>query len=476
MRARPDRLLAMLLAPAMPVAAMPAAAAELTLDAVLRASARHQPLILEAMARERVADAKVLSAQGAFDMVFEAEAQTRPIGYYDNGYADVKLTRPFATNGGNVYGGYRVSTGRFAGYDGKQVTNSLGEVRAGAIFSLLRDRLIDERRGRVALAEGDGEIASLDRAMVAIGVQRRAADAYQLWVAAGLRVKIYRELFELAHQRQASIERQVQLGARPSILAVENRQNIVRREALLVRAEQDLAVQAQALSLFWRDELGQPVVPKAADLPETFPGGVSPRLADPATVIAGRPDVQILMTRARQAELRGELAGNDLQPRLDVRVEAAKDFGSGSYTRVPGEVSFGVRFSMPLEQRAARGRIAEAEAERDGVGHRLRLAEQQIAVDLAALREQVGGSARLAGLAGDESGLARRMAEAERRRFSLGASDFLPVNQREEAAADAELRRIDALYRNAAARTELAAAMMDRTSLGLEGTGAVTPE
>jgi outer membrane protein TolC len=444
-----------------------ALAAELTLDTVLQASARHQPLVLEAMARSRAADARTLAAQGLFDMVFDAEVQARPLGYYDNALADVKLTRPLATNGGQVYGGYRVSAGRFASYDGKSVTNGLGEVRAGAVFSLLRDRYVDERRTKLAQAQADAEIAGLDQAMVAIGVQRRAADAYQQWVAAGLRMRTYRDLLALARERQASIERQVQLGARPAVLAVENRQNIVRREALLVRSEQDLAVAAQALSLFWRDDLGQPIVATADDLPASFPDGVAPRLADTATVLANRPDLQILMNRAEQARLRGDLAGNDLLPKLDVRVEASKDFGSGSYTRVPGEVLFGVRLSMPLEQRAARGRMAEAQADADALSHRLRLAEQQITADLASLRVQVSGAERLAVLAGDEAQLARRMAEAERRRFALGASDFLPVNLREEAAADAQLRQIDAQYRHAAARAELAASLMDGTSLGL---------
>lgn len=445
-----------------------ALAAELTLDAVLRASARHQPLVLEAMARQRAADARTLAAQGLFDMVFETEAQARPLGYYDNALADVKLTRPMSNNGGQVYGGYRISAGRFATYDGKNVTNGLGEVRAGAVFSLLRDRLVDERRTKLAQAQGDAAIADLDRVMVAIGVQRRAADAYQQWVAAGLRMRTYRDLLDLARQRQASIERQVQLGARPAMLAVENRQNIVRREALLVRSEQDLAVAAQALSLFWRDDLGQPIVARGEDLPAAFPDGVAPRLADTTTVLAGRPDLQILLARVQQAQLRGDLASNDMLPKLDLRVEAAKDFGPGSPTRAPGEVLFGVRLSMPLEQRAARGRLAEAQADADALAHRLRLAEQQITADLASLRVQVTGSERLATLAADEAQLARRMAEAERRRFALGASDFLPVNLREEAAADAQLRQIDALYRHAAARAELAASLMDGASLGLE--------
>lgn len=458
---------ALLMLVALAIALPVRAATPLTLGEVLASSARHQPLVLEALARERQADAKALGAQGAFDLVFEADAQSKPLGYYDGTYADLRATRPLQTNGGSVYAGYRLSTGSFPLYEGKSVTNGLGEVRAGAVFALLRDRLIDERRGRRELAQSDVDIAAFEREVVAIGVQRRAIDAYQQWAAAGLRLKLYRELADLARSRQASIERQVQLGARPAILAVENRQNIVRREALVVRSEQELTLLANALSLFLRDELGRPVAPGFERLPSDLPDGVRPRLQEIDAHRAARPDVRTLVERIAQADLRARLAENELRPRLDVRVEGSKDFGEGSATRRPAEALVGLRFSMPLEQRAARGRIAEVAAERDALTHRRQLLEEQIGVDIANLQAQVRGAGQLVRLAGDEASLAARMADAERRRFALGASDFLLVNLREESAADAALRTIDARLRELGARAELAAVLADRETLGL---------
>lgn len=445
----------------------PARAADLTLQEVLDSSALHAPQILEAMARQRQADARALTAEGQFDLVFDADAQARPLGYYDGSLADLRATRPLQTNGGNLYAGYRLSTGAFPTYEGKSITNELGEVRVGAIFSLLRDRLIDERRGRRELAASDVEIAALDREMVAIGVQRRAVEAYQQWVAAGLRVRAFRELYELAEQRQSSIERQIELGARPAILGVENRQNIVRRNALLVRAEQDLQLQANALSLFLRDPHGRPLVPAADRLPTRMPETLVPRLVDTANAIAGRPDLRALLARIEQNGIRTRMAENELRPRLDLRVEASKDIGRGSPVREPVEGMFALRFSVPLEQRAAKGRIAEVAAEQDALSLRLRLLEEQVGVEIANLRTQMDGAGRLAALATDEAALARRMAEAERRRFSLGASDFLVVNLREEALADATVREIDAHYRHAAATAELVAAQADREQLRL---------
>jgi outer membrane protein TolC len=447
-----------------------AAAQPLTLDEVLRSSATHAPAILEAITRERAADGRRLSAQGAFDILFEGDAQSRLLGTYDGTVVEGSVSRPFATNGGGLYGGYRVSRGDFPIYEDKAFTNRLGEVKVGAIFSLMRDRFVDERRTRLGLADGDIALARLDREMIAIGVQRRAIDAYQAWVAAGLRVIVYRDLLALATERQASIERQIALGAQPSILGTENRQNIVRRQTLLVRAEQQLDAAANALSFYLRDDAGEPVAPAADRLPGRFPELRLPPLgADLARRIV-RPDLDAILVRLDQVEARRELAENDMLPRLDVRAEAAKDVGPiglGGASRTPAEAIVGLRFSLPLERRQARGRIAEAAAEADGLRLRRKLIEDQILVEVNGLAIQVDAAERLATLAGDEAALATRMAEAERRRFALGASDFIVVNLREESAADARLRQLDAEYQRSAARAELVAATVDRAQLGL---------
>jgi len=460
------RLLLVILAVFMPAHA---GAQPLTLDEVLKSSANHAPAILEAMTREAQAKGRRVSAEGAFDLVFEGDAQSRLLGYYDGTFVEGRATRPLSTNGGSLYAGYRVSSGSFPIYEDKAFTNRLGEVKVGAVFALMRDRFVDERRTRLGLADADLKLARLDREMVAIGVQRRAIEAYQQWVAAGLRVAVFRDLLRLASERQVSIERQVALGARPSILATENRQNIVRRQTLVVRAEQELESAANALSFYLRDPAGDPTPPPSERLPAAFPTlRLPPVLPDLARRIE-RPDLDAILVRLDQVEARRLLAQNDLQPRLDLRAEASQDLGSARFGRNTSdpEAIFGLRFSVPLERRQARGRIAEARAEADGLHLRRKLIEDQILVEVNGLSIQVDAAERLVKLAGEETELADRMAAAERRRFELGASDFIVVNLREEAAADARLRQLDAEYRRSAARAELVAATVDRTQLRL---------
>ncbi|MEG3175457.1 TolC family protein [Sphingomonas sp. RB3P16] len=463
------RLFLSLFALLCPLAAM-AQVAPLTLDEVLRSSARSAPQIVEALARVRQAEGRSLTAEGAFDTVFEVDGRSRVAGYYDGSVVEGRATRPLTANGGYVYGGYRASRGSFPVYEDQAYTNRLGEAKVGALFALLRDRVVDERRTRRSVAGGDIDIARFEAAMVAIGVQRRAVDTYQAWVAAGLRLRAYRDLLDFAERRRSAISRQITLGARPEILLVENDQNLVRRRALTVRAEQDLATAANALSFHLRDDAGAPLLVSAERLPTDASALAGIALAGNRTEPLRRPDYRAILTRIDQSTARLMLAENDLSPRLDLRGEVGKDFGAvglGGPSRTPLDAAVGFRFSVPLQNRAAKGRVAEARAEIDALTHRSRFLRDQIAIEVEGIVIAVGATERLAAIADEEQRLAERLAAAERRRFELGSGDFFLVNQREETATDARVRLIDAQARIAAARAELAAATADRAALGL---------
>ena len=326
----------------------------LTLDEVLRSSARSAPQIVEALARVRQADGRALTAEGAFDTVFDIDSRSRLAGYYDGTVVEGRVTRPLTRNGGYVYGNYRASRGTFPIYEDQAYTNQLGEAKVGALFALLRDRVVDERRTRRSIAGTDLDLARFEADMVAVGVQRRAVDSYQSWVAAGLKLRAYADLLDLAERRRGAIGRQVTLGARPQILLVENDQNLVRRRALVVRAEQDFAVAANALSLYLRDELGKPLTVSADRLPPDTRALAGLAGAARTAAPVERPDYRAALARIEQATARLTLAENDLSPRLDLRGEVGKDVGAigpGGNSRTPLEAIVGLRLSG-LDRRA----------------------------------------------------------------------------------------------------------------------------
>ncbi len=442
----------------------------LTLSEVLDSSRRHAPQVLEAIAKVRQAEGKALAAEGAFDTVIKAEGEARLSGYYDGRIAQGTLTRPIESMGGSLYGGYRVSDGRFPVYEDDRFTNRLGEVKVGAVLSLMRDRLIDDRRFSRSNARIDVDIAEAERLLTAIGTQRRAIGAYNQWVAAGLRLSVYRDLLKIAQERQVGLRRQVQLGARPGIILTENEQNVLRRETLVVRAEQDLAAAANALSLFLRDTNGAPLLPDNARLPAAFPPLAGPS-RNPRLRLDARPDLRQLDMRLKQSTDRLALDQNSLQPRLDLKLEASQDIGpvgEGGRSRVGTETKVGLSFTLPLERRVAKGRIDQTIAEIDAIRRKRQQTEEQIVAAIDALAIDVRATGQLRALAEAEQDRATLMARAENRRFMMGASDFFLVNVREEAAADAAIRKLDAAYREVVAHAELAVAAVDLPTLGLD--------
>jgi len=442
----------------------------LQLEEVLASSRRFAPSILEALANARAADGRVLASEGAFDLLFTGEGFSRITGFYDGTYVQGKAIQPLTNNGGQIEASYRVSRGDFPVYEDYSFTDRLGELKVRGVFALLRDRYIDDRRfgQRNALIERD--MAGLDALIIAIGVQQRAIQAYGQWVAAGQQVQVYRAQVQLAEDRQDGISRQVQLGARAAILLTENQQNLLRRQSLLVAAERDLANAAQRLSLFWRDNDGRPRVATPADLPARLPMIPAARATDPAAVLARRPDIKLIEQRLEQGETRLELERNRLLPSLRLFAEAGQDFGEqglGGRSRDPFEAVVGFTFSMPLQNRAAKGQVAAAEANINALEWRRRQSEEQIIAEIEQLSTNLTAAERLAVLARDEEVQADKLAAGERRLFQAGASDFFLVNLREDAAANASIRRLDAEFRLAQARADLVAVAADLDSLQL---------
>ncbi|MFY8049331.1 MAG: TolC family protein, partial [Erythrobacter sp.] len=115
-------------------------------DEVLRSSALTFPSILEAFEREAATRADQLAADGAFDLMLKGEYYDRMTGFYSGGFAKAEARQPLRPYGAEVFGSYRVSDGTFPTYENYNYTNNLGEVKVGALFSLLRNRDIDSRR------------------------------------------------------------------------------------------------------------------------------------------------------------------------------------------------------------------------------------------------------------------------------------------------------------------------------------------
>jgi outer membrane protein TolC len=436
---------------------------------VTRSVIQNFPEVIAADAERDAAIGRRLSAEGAFDTRVESDVQTRLDGFYSGDVADVKVIRPLGPLGADVYGGYRISQGDFPIYEDKYYTDQGGEARIGIIFNLLRDRAIDARRAGILRAELGVTEAELERLLTRIDVQREALNAYWRWITNGQILRIYEDLLAIAVQRESALTREVRAGARAAIELTENAQNLTRRRELVRRAEQDLALAANTLSLYLRSAEGKPIVAERDQLPSSV---ALPDAAEVVALVEGRPDLELFDVARERIELDRRLAQNDLQPDLSFAIEGANDFGAvgpGGISRDPAEVIAGVTLSVPLGRRDARGRIRSANARLEVLDQEQRLATDRVRQELESLEIAYRTAIDIVDLTRTESRQAQELLEAEVTRFRNGASDFFLVNLREQTAANARIRLAEAERTLAQSAIALQAATLDLERLSRGG-------
>ncbi|WP_086608735.1 TolC family protein [Erythrobacter donghaensis] len=445
-------------------------------EEVLRSSALTFPSILEAFEREAAARADQLGADGAFDLMLKGEYYDRLTGFYSGGFGKAEARQPLRPYGAEVFGSYRVSSGDFPTYENYNYTNALGEVKVGALFSLLRNRDIDSRRFAIEDTRLAASQAQLDVLLVQLNVQHEALRAYWRWVAAGEEIRVFEELLEIAEARQIGLTREVNEGARARIALTENEQNLLRRRSLLEEAKRNFITASNSLGFYIRGSDRQMIVPTREMLPDlSRMREISPaeKLAalPLGEVIQSRPELQTFRLALERATNKVALRQNDLQPSLNASVELSRDFGQIG----PGGPGFdstdtvvGLTFSVPLQRRTARGALQRAEAELRETELRQRRIADQITTEVGNILANLSAALRLSDLADAEVKQANAMVQAERTRFRLGAGEFFLVNAREETAANAQISAIRAELAGRLAEASYNAATMNLDALGLE--------
>lgn len=448
---------------AVTLAAADAPLAPLTLGDVLASADQRFPAIVATKADVEGADAELLAADGAFDPTWRTRVTGVPVSGYPQLRVDSVVEAPTPWWGASFFAGWRYGLGKVQGYYGERETWSLGELRAGASVPLLRNGPVDRRRANQARAALAQSLAGLSVEQQRLEVARLATVRWAEWVAAGRRREVARALLALAKDRDTQLGTRASLGDVAQFDRQDNARTLMQREAVLVQAQRGLEQAALELSLFVRDEQGQPVLPDDRRLPPLEdPAGV-PTAVDVDAAVSRRPDVRRLLDLRAQVEVEERLGKNQLLPALDLGVAVSKDIGVPGRTDLdplgPVELELGATLEVPLLLRAPLGRLRAAQAQRLRLDAQLGLAKDRVRVEvndaLSALR---AAHARL-GLARDEVKLATEVEQGERKRFDLGEGSLLFVNLREQTTAEAKFREVDAAVEGHRAWAALTAAL-----------------
>lgn len=424
----------------------------LTLDALIQEVRNYYPPVQESRAKLLQVRGKLLEKEGNFDTKYKGKVEGIPIGYYRQFRLDQVVEQATPWWGLQFLGGYRLGLGKFADYDGKKETNSLGEIRVGFEIPLLRDGPIDAWRAEIAILESQVDESELAVFAKQLEATRKGLKTYWNWLITGYKLQVAQDLLKLSEERMRQLEAEVKQGKKPPVDLLENRRALVKRQAKQIEVAQKWAEKSLELGLFFRNgrlpsEVKLPPLPQAMCPPET-------PTADLEKALQQRPELLMLALRQEQNQIGQRLAANQLLPDLRSFALLSQDFGTGSSSREPLELETGVGITWPIQNRKAEGFQQQLQAEAQILETQMRFLSSEIRAQVNTAHLSLNAACQQIALAETEVQLAQALAEAEAIRFNVGGSDLFGLNLREQAAAEAQERWLDAQETYGIARGE----------------------
>ena len=453
--------------------------APLTIEEVLARIELTHPLLRATGLERAQARAKILKALGAWEPRFRNEIEYDRYQTYNltnvtglnslnAGYVDtmLKIAHPWGWElfGGirNVFGDHATLSGMNTSGTGDRNVQSPGVALpqdfqlfypqqmgiVGGRFNLLRGFMINEEYAQLQQAELAGPQAEVKVAQKRQDLYLAGAVQYWDWQVIVKQADVVKRALAIAEERYRMVEGRAKSGAVAPIDVVEAREEVQRRREAAIAAQRKVEYEQYKLALFlW--ENGEPVTPRPEWAPEFQGETPLPSEEDVAAfkveAAEDRPEVRDLYIEARLNNIDLKLAKNGLLPKLTV--EGGPAIGAIYWVGGIG-YRMAALFSMPLFNRAARGKVLHAEAEQTRLAYKQAYTERQVQIEvdnwLSAIvraRDRVKAST-------EALRLAKTLEEGERARFNMGATSVLFVNLRERAVVEAayELYRAQADY------------------------------
>lgn len=421
----------------------------LTVADVVASVYRSYPEINQARQAAQLAQGQLTEAYGAYDTKLKGFTLSEPSGFYENYRHGIGVARQIWW-GGNVAAGYRVGRGVFQPWYLERETEKGGEFKVALSQPLLRGRAIDPQRIAIFRSSLARQAADPIVQEALLYTSRDALSLFWEWVAAGATLQARKDLLEVAESRGEQFQVGFQAGKFAEIDVVLNRQLIAERRAQALEAQRKFRATALKLSMYLRDDVGNPLIPADPWLPSSFPviEPLPPENLDEDISLAlmQRPEPRMLQIELRQLELDRRVARNQTLPRFDFVVQGSQDVGlAASKSDDKGEfvLVIGAEGEVPIQRRKARGKLLSTAAKIAQVNEKLRLQQDKIAVEIRmaysnlSLLTEVVQQAELA--------LQTAFDSLDRYRFAFdrGKIDLIYLNLLETKAYETEIKLIE---------------------------------
>lgn len=398
------------------------------------------------------AEGAVLSAEGKFDVYIDAQLSGRseertPLfigGAYqeDSSLWNAEASKTFTT-------GTSLSLGwNNSGFNSDAFGLLLDPSYNSGLMLGLRQPLLRGfgREVQTALLQSSQKQLEAANFQVSSEAANLAADvkiAYWNLVFARQDIEVQKLSVTLAQKLLNETETKISAGSLAEVDIYQPRSEVARREEQLISAERAIGTAEDELKILinsdkWRTSF-QPT-----DQPTTEPIELDlPTIIDNA--LKNRPDIKAANLLIAAAELEEKRAKDDIRPDLALVGDVGLTGTSDSYgdsldnsLRNPDNLwQVGVTFSVPLENRGAKGNYQQAKAGHYRAKTNAELLRQQIRKSVRATVRDVGLAIKALDATRKTSLATQKALEAEQAKFAAGRSTTLDVLIAQETYARA---------------------------------------
>lgn len=434
----------------------PAIAYELKINTLEASVDSCYPKILNAAIYQELNGAKITKSESAFDTQLNANSLVRQGSTYNTTYQKVALEKRFYGSPISAYMGYDISNGYTPQYDSSQVTSNLGREFIGLKVNLLNGFTMDEERVNLYNAILEKEKSSYELQLSKLVIKTEAIKAYLSWLIAGYQLKAYDALLQNSTKRQMALEKRLKLGDVAEFSVKENYNNVLKRKIKVVAAEDYFNKASQYLSLYYRNNNCNIVVPNKEMLPKNLPKAKTLTIAsindEVNLATQNRPEFKIIQKQVEQLLNQNKLSTNYLLPKLNFALQYNQnnsDTPTSSYVKLNQQEMVGkLEFSLPLERSYGKGMSEEVRSNLKRLFNDRKLLLDQLQSQLETLSYSVNATSNQSNMAVMDTTLTQELLNFENKRVQNGDSNFFMLNLREDNATGAYLNYIDGIASN----------------------------
>ncbi len=425
--------------------------ARITLEDTLCIVDTHYPKLLQGKVEIDKAEAKTLEAQGAFDPVMQSVNEYKRIqditktGEFKNAvHNEARVILP-TRSGIQLFAEYRVNPNDAS--SPILQTGRSGEYSGGAIIPLLRNFIVNPERAKEQKTKLGQPLAGVNLNLSRMNILYEASVAYWNWRVAHRKLEVINELLKLSIDRESLVRRRVNDGDLPALMIAEAEKEIRRRRGLALKLEREIASYGFKLSLYlWSNRNDSPPILTQDNLSNLQ---IDPARLEESAIEAGiaralavRPELAAIAIQREILNVDLKVAKNMMLPKVDLIYRQGYDTGVNGIRNV---FTGGVKMSVPLRQRKARGLIRQAKLDLTKLDLEEQLLKRKITLEVKDSASELNAAYDRFVQAGEELERARAVESGERQRFSLGDSSLFLVNRRERDRAETQEKRIDML-------------------------------